>query len=69
MAYLCMTLEVLDVTPLGYILRCCVYLYDGQVRIVLRQGGNVRGMDSLDILADSRVQSVVFFFVLFFHSW
>lgn len=26
--------------------------------IVLRQGGNVRGTDSLNILADSRVQSV-----------
>lgn len=61
MVYLYMTLEVLDVSPLGYILACCVYLYDGQVWIVLRQGGNIRGMDSLDILADSAV--------LFLRSW
>ncbi len=33
-------------------------LFTRRPEIVLRQGGNVRGTNSLDILADSRMRSV-----------
>lgn len=69
MSRLNLTLEVLEVSPLvcnsplaavGVCAMmgrrdCCSA---GGREILLRQGGNVRGTDSLDMLADSRVQSV-----------
>lgn len=71
MACLDVTPEVSDASPLvcnspHAAVGMCLFVCDGEEgvlfsrrpEIVLRQGGNVRGADSLDILADSRVQSV-----------